>query len=381
MDRRRVLIVQPALAPAGGTEAVAAWMIEALKDSHDVGLVTWRPPDFAALNRWYGTSIHPSQVQVHAVGAGLRRLLDAVPVRLALVRAALAARLARRVASAYDVAISADNELDLGRPVIQYIHYPRFKRPRPAREIRWFHRAGLLRWLYYRISDGLMGADKGRIAQNRTLANSEWTAQLTHALYPGGTVTVLPPPVPSVEGGLPWDERENGFVCIGRFAAEKALDRVVAIVAAVRRVHPDVQLHLAGSAQTAAARRWVKRLAREQGAWVHVHEHLSRIDLVGLIGRQRYGIHGMRDEPFGIAPAEMVRGGCIVFVPDSGGQLDIVGGDARLLFAEVDDAVAKITAVIRDAGEQARLRAHLARCADRYSVERFMTAIREAVRC
>lgn len=378
--RRRVLIVQPVLAPAGGTEAVAAWMIEALKDSHDVGLVTWMPPDFAALNRWYGTSITPSQVRVHAAGAGLRRLIDAAPARLALVRAAVAARMARRVVSAYDVAISADNEIDLGRPAVQYIHYPRFKRPRPAPERRWFHRPRALLWLYYRLSDLLMGVDTERIARNLTLANSEWTAGLARALYPGGTVTVLPPPVPSVEGGLPWDERENGFVCIGRFAAEKELDRVVSIVAAVRRVAPDIQLHLAGSSQTAAGSRTARRLAREHGAWVHVHENLSRMELVRLIGRQRYGIHGMREEPFGIAPAEMVRGGCIVFVPDSGGQVDIVGRDVRLLFGDVDEAVARIAAVITDSGEQARLRAHLAECAGRYSAERFMSAIREVVR-
>lgn len=379
---RRVLVVQPILAPAGGAEAVAAWMIEALKDDHDVGIVTWTPPDFDAVNRWYGTSIRASQVRVHAARAGLRGFVDAMPVRLALVRAAIVFRMARGLASAYDVVISADNEVDLGRPAVQYVHYPRFLRPRPAGDLRWFHRwPGVLK-LYYRLCDLLIGGATERIARNGTFANSAWTADRVRALYPDAAVTVVPPPVMSDDtGGLPWEDRENGFLCIGRLSAEKEIERIVEIVAGVRRAVPDVRLHIAGSRQSKAEYRAVRRLAETHAAWIRVHEDLSRVDLLRLIGRQRYGIHAMRDEHFGIAPAEMVRGGCIVFVPDSGGQVDVVGGEERLLFGDVREAVAKIVAVITDAGEQRRLRAHLSAGAGRYSVERFMRTIREAVRC
>ena len=43
----------------------------------------------------------------------------------------------------------------------------------------------------------------------------------------------------------------------------------------------------------------------------------------------RYGIHGMREEHFGMAPAEMARAGAIVWVPRGGGQTEIVGGEAH----------------------------------------------------
>ena len=44
----------------------------------------------------------------------------------------------------------------------------------------------------------------------------------------------------------------------------------------------------------------------------------------------RYGIHGMREEHFGMAPAEMVRAGVIVWVPRGGGQMEIVGREPAL---------------------------------------------------
>ena len=46
----------------------------------------------------------------------------------------------------------------------------------------------------------------------------------------------------------------------------------------------------------------------------------------------RYGIHGMREEHFGMAPAELARAGAIVWVPRGGGQMEIVGHEPALMF-------------------------------------------------
>jgi hypothetical protein len=37
-----------------------------------------------------------------------------------------------------------------------------------------------------------------------------------------------------------------------------------------------------------------------------------------IVSRHRFGLHGMKGEHFGIAPAELICGGCITFVPDDG---------------------------------------------------------------
>jgi hypothetical protein len=113
--------------------------------------------------------------------------------------------------------------------------------------------------------------------------------------------------------------------------------------------------------------------------WITLHGALSRAALVRLVAANRYGLHAMHEEPFGMAVAEMVRGGCIVWVPRSGGQVEIVGGHPRLTYATREEAVASILRTLADPAEQAALRAHLAARRDLLSAERFMREIRDTV--
>jgi glycosyltransferase involved in cell wall biosynthesis len=179
-----------------------------------------------------------------------------------------------------------------------------------------------------------------------------------------------------VSPATPWEVREPGFVCIGRISPEKELDRVMDIVGGVRRTVPAVRLHIVG---TPDDRRYYRHVAgRAAAEGVTLHESLTRDALAALVAGQRYGIHGMREEPFGLAPAELARAGCIVWVPNGGGQVEIVA-EPKLIYESVDDAVAKIVGTLRDPGEQARLRAHLTGRQPLFSAERFMREIRAAV--
>jgi hypothetical protein len=93
----------------------------------------------------------------------------------------------------------------------------------------------------------------------------------------------------------------------------------------------------------------------------------------------RYGIHGMREEHFGMAPAELARAGCLVWVPRGGGQMEIVANEPGLMYESDDDAVAKITRTLTDRGEQERLRQLLAVTSERFSTANFMAAVRGLV--
>jgi hypothetical protein len=98
-----------------------------------------------------------------------------------------------------------------------------------------------------------------------------------------------------------------------------------------------------------------------------------------LIATHRYGIHGMREEHFGMAPAEMVRGGMIVWVPNGGGQVEIVGDAPDLRYDSEEHAVASILRCMGDAAVERSLRDHLALQGERFSVERFMSAVSHVV--
>ena len=55
MSLNKIAVIQPTMSPGGGTEAVTAWTIEALKDDWDVTLITFSDIDASILNQYYGT--------------------------------------------------------------------------------------------------------------------------------------------------------------------------------------------------------------------------------------------------------------------------------------------------------------------------------------
>jgi len=376
---KKVLLVQPSLQPPGGSKGVAVWMIEAVKQQHQVSVLTWTPVDFDPINRHYGTSLSALDVTLHEVHPIVRHLIDLVPGPTGLLKTSFLLRLCKKMKYRYDVIITANNEADFGRKGIQYIHFPRADRFRPATSLRWYPLFPVLISAYYAICRRISGFSFERMAQNATLVNSDWTATKVTERY-GIHATTLYPPVAGPFPEVPWEERQNGFICIGRIAQEKELERVIEIVAAVRSRGLDVHLRITGSQENHRYYRRILQRAQQQGSWIRIEENLSREQLIRLVSMHRYGIHGMAEEHFGIGVAEMVCGGCIVFVPRGGGQVEIVGGDERLLYGSVEEAATKIVRAMSDPELQQSLRHHLTTRREHFSTTRFTTRIRELVR-
>ena len=74
------------------------------------------------------------------------------------------------------------------------------------------------------------------------------------------------------------------------------------------------------------------------------------------MAQHRYGIHTMENEHFGIGVAEMVRAGCIPFVHDSGGPVEIVGGRSELRFRDAPEGAAAMAVAMRDGDLPDRMR-------------------------
>ena len=130
---------------------------------------------------------------------------------------------------------------------------------------------------------------------------------------------------------------------------------------------------------------WDKAYARKVMAECKDSDFLSyegevgREELNRLMGSHKYFIHGYDFEHFGMAPAEAVSAGCIPFVPNSGGQVEVVGKNPMLCYMEEDDAVKKIIRVCRDAGLQENIREGLKLILPRFSLENFRHRIKEVV--
>lgn len=75
----------------------------------------------------------------------------------------------------------------------------------------------------------------------------------------------------------------------------------------------------------------------------------------------------------------MAKAGCIPFVPNDGGQVEIVGGDERLVYRTEEEALEKIIRVITNPKEQTSIRSYLDSRKELFSTEKFKNQIREIV--
>jgi glycosyltransferase involved in cell wall biosynthesis len=218
------------------------------------------------------------------------------------------------------------------------------------------------------------------LKQNVSLANSDWTGGHVQRFL-GIPTRTLYPPVVDPAPGAPWEHRRNGFLAIGRMSPEKEYERVMRILARVRERIPGITLTIVGTSDRHSRRYrdMLVKLAASLGPWIEFRHDLTRDEVRALMATYRYGIHGMREEHFGMAPAELARAGCIVWVPRGGGQMEIVAHEPALMYDSDDDAAGKIVHTLSTRAEQDRLRAALAAGSERFSTTRFVDEVRALV--
>ena len=377
---KRVLLVQPSMQPPGGGNGVAAWVLQSLVDEHRVTVLSWRPVEIEPINRFFGTHLQPGDFDTLVVPKAWRMLADHLPTPSTLIKMALLMRYTRRVSDGFDVLFGVYNETDFGRRGVQYIHYPTYLRPRPAVDLRWYHPPAKGLNLYYAFADWIADFSLDRLKGNVSLVNSDWTGEHVRKFL-GISTRTLYPPVVDPAPGRPWHERRNAFLAIGRISPEKEYERIMKILARVRDSVPDITLTIVGTWDRHSRRyfRSLTTLAESLGPWIQFRDNVTRDEIRELMATHRYGIHGMREEHFGMAPAELARAGVIVWVPKGGGQMEIVAREPALMYDSEADAVRKILATLGNAGEQERLRTKLSETSEQFSTANFMRQVREIV--
>lgn len=374
--RKRVLIVNPYLLPTNGGNGLGAWVCQALHADYDVTLLARHRPDLSEVNRSYGTSLAAHSLHVEVFEDP--RWLRALPFRLTLIRAFLLARAARAMAPRFDIVFSTDDETDVGERGIQYIHFPKFLLPRPSTEPpRWFDVLPVLR-AYYRASAWLTGFSMPRMRRNRTLVNSHWTGRHVWNTHHIHSTTVYPPASGSFDP-VDWNERERGFVLISRMHPDKRIELAIDIVQQLRSHGHALTLRIVAAADDEAYGERIRAIVANNASWITLDANVSRGELARIATTRQFGIHAAAEEHFGMSVAELVRAGCVVFVPRGGGQVEIVGEDDRLTYVDAADAFAKIDKVLTEPQTLSDVRAMLDARRQMFSPEQFVTAIRAVV--
>ncbi len=176
----------------------------------------------------------------------------------------------------------------------------------------------------------------------------------------------------------PFERRRLAVAAVGRVHPTKRWDKAVDIVELVRRRGHNLELTLIGHGDDVAYAQRLEALAATR-PWFRWLRDLSRTELLAELAQHRYGIHPMQEEHFEIAPAELQRAGWITFVHNSGGQVEIVGGDARLTFDSAEDAARRIALVIENPSLELELRGQMAERRNWFTADRFCDSVREVV--
>jgi len=377
MDRPKVALIHSELVIGGGPELITLQIIEALKDSYDVYLITYHRPNFEQLNAFYDTKISSKDIEILQISPPFFK-------KAAALGGYKLARFCQKKSSNFDLMFSVYNPMDFGVKGIQYIIDPNFNEqllqilnPYPQKFKRWFYRNSLLRKAYLNLGAYLSNFSLERMKQNLSLVDSDWTGDLTKKFFGIETRTVYPP-VPDKFPDIPWDKKKDGFICIGRITPDKKLDRVITILKEVREKGWDVHLHIIGSACNVEYRKYLEHVCHKNQEWIFIEGNIPGERKSGIIAEHKFGIHGKDNEPFGIAVGEMVNAGCIVWVPNGGGQVEIVRHPALIYHNEVD-AVNKIESILQSQPLQVEMRDHLKTQSRKFSPARFRAEIREVV--
>jgi glycosyltransferase involved in cell wall biosynthesis len=325
------------------------------------------------------TNLREGDFEVHIAPPGYQRILRYMPTQGALLEICLVMRWAQDLdrQERYDVIYGTSNEMDFHRRGVQYVNYPWFYLPRTEIELNWVHRIPGVLGMYRRSCLALARATPSGLRRNLMLANSQFVVGRIRKAH-GTGAQIIYPPVPGDFVDLPFEQRRLAMAAVGRVHPGKRWEMAVEIVESVRRREHDLELTLIGHSDDPAYGAQLEAMARGR-PWFRWIRDVSRSQLLAELSQHRYGIHTMAEEHFGIAPAELQRAGCITFVHNSGGQVEIVGGDRRLTFDSVEDASERIAQAIENPALKRELRSQAAERRNLFTAERFCDSVREIV--
>ncbi len=375
-----IAIVHPWLL-SGGSEARVMWSAQALQDQYDITIVTAKLESLRLLNSQYGTNVDETKVSVIQTGIPIwlrsNRYGDAL-------RGAWFQRSLRNILTCFDLVISAYNLVDAPVPVIQFIadfSWDDAERRRLHPEKGWkgfIHGNNPVRSLYLAAVHKLGGDVSAKQVLNNSwkiISNSRFSAEILKERYDVES-DVIYPPVAGKFPIIPWHKKQSRFVALGRISPEKKLEKVVRILEEVRKLGHEVELDILGNWENSEYGKQFYLWARKKGRWIVFHGDCRGEKKTQLLTQARYGLHGCTGEAFGIAVAEMIKAGCLPFVPGEGGPVEIVE-DKRLVYTSQGAAVGKIAAVLESDTLQKMLHSHVINRQSAFSAERFMNKLRK----
>ncbi|MCF2165492.1 glycosyltransferase family 4 protein [Halobacterium salinarum] len=379
-----IAVFHPDITRGGGGETVALYVLDALVDDHSVTLYTASDPDFETLSQQYGVTVSDDDLTVKPVSslpvstietfANVASEWFQTDLHLDAFKSAFIQRRVRASELDHDLLVSTANEFFVDGPSLQYIHFPTYTGSTGSEYETW---APSLPYRLYRTVCRSVAGARSFDSSTTLVTNSQWTREIVQRSY-DHPVEVVYPPVNVEDFDPNRDNQETGFVTVGAIHESKRQLELIEILDGLRDQGIDTHLHIVGGVGSQSYYERVRDAATNRD-YIHLEGYVDRERLVDLIEQHQYGLHGRKNEHFGIAVAEMVAGGVIPFVPDGGGQTEIIDERSELKYHSTEDAVQKITEVMTDAELQQNLRSDIESTVTEYSTDQFKRTIRSLV--
>jgi len=373
---KRIAVVHPELG-LGGPDAVAAWIVDILSENFGVDFILCKEPDLERIDNLYGTSLCKKNIGVKVVDMP-SFIKNSAKGRL--LKQHFLMRYCKKNSAQYDLLFSTYNEMDFGQKGIQYIHFPSMDSAQNAQHNliinKCYYKDSLIRNLYLLLGKTISSYRTGSVLRNFTLVNSDWTGKIVQNLY-GCNTRTLYPPVPDDFLNTEWGLRKDSFVYVGIISPDKKIAEIISILSKVKGKGFNLTLRLIGRVRGEGSGydKAFREMLDKHREWVIYEGALPRARMLEIISQCKYGIHAKK-EHFGISIAELAKAGCIPFIPNEGGHLEIVG-EAKdfLAFSDEEDAVQKITAVLTNDSLQSSIREKLKQVTARFSISSFKESL------
>jgi len=379
----RIGVVHTDLSAMGGAESVCMHVLEALQTEHDITLITSSAPDYSELNEFFNTDVTRTSIEFPSVvGVDLSRFIRSLERLLGtgqMVKLELAVlnRYAQRMQNDFDLILATRGAFpSQSSNVIQYVHFPLFGSEGIDTHNHTVSNSSHFNHVFDAAVRVISGVSTGasNIDNSKYVVNSDWTGSVVSDAYHVSSESIFPP-VSVDQYRIKSKERQDGFVTIGRIDKDKKLNRCIDIIDRLRRKNYMVELHIAGPPYDEEYANELKD--RVNGLdFVHMHGRVSSHELADLISSNKYGLHSKEFEHFGIVVAEMIAGGMIPFVHNSGGVKEIVGHDNRLAYTDTAEAVENISSVLSDKVTQEEIKTQLPDPKERFGRQRFSREVR-----
>lgn len=392
----RIGIFNPYLHSLGGGERVVTVMAEALKNKHDVDLITYDEIASELLERTFdvdlkGVGIRVLSKEIKSKFLVFTELMQRVKGLMG-VGLALGRRFGDRFTAEYDLFINHEFLTYLpsyARRSIMMCMFPR--RLVGATEglslfesVHNAYLSTLLRLLSVNFVD----------TYDVLVANSQYVKRWVKRFW-GRDCIVIHPPV-DVESFKP-SRKENMIISVGRFFSGYHEKKHVEMIKTFKKMCDNGlagwQYHLVGNAHREEIhKRYLKKVKTEATGYpVYVHTNAPIQELRALYGKSKIFWHATgfgedenanpeRFEHFGMSTVEAMSAGCVPVVIGRGGQVEIVRpGVDGYLWTTLDQLQKLSWHLIRNEDERMRLSVQAIERSRLFSKERFELSIKQLI--